>query len=98
MKIFDTDNPAADFAVKASGDSMEPDIPNGSILLIKGTNEVRHAKTGIFFHDGNTYCKKLIRTEKGALLVSINKKYPPIPVSPDSDFRVFGEVIEVVPE
>jgi len=93
---FETSNPEADFAVKVSGNSMEPDIPDNSILLIKKSEEIGQAKVGIFFFDGNSYCKKKVETDDGLLLVSNNRKYPPIKVSESSDFRIFGEVVEVI--
>jgi len=93
---YEIDNPDADFAVKVSGDSMEPDIPDGSILLIKRSEEIGQAKIGVFFYDGDSYCKKKIETEDGLLLVSLNREYAPIKISKSSDFRTFGEVIEVI--
>ncbi len=93
---YATDNADADFAVKVSGDSMEPNIPDQSILLIKRSEEIDNKKIGIFLFEGNSYCKRKIETTGELLLTSINKKYDPIKVAEGSNFRTFGEVIKVL--
>ena len=37
---FETTNPKCDFALRVKGDSMEPDIPDGSIVLIHKQDSV----------------------------------------------------------
>lgn len=85
------------FAVKISGDSMEPKIIDGSIVLVKRCEDVPNAHIGIVWYQGKSYCKKIVQKEDGLLLVSINKAYTPIKVTSYEDWRVFGEVIEVIP-
>lgn len=95
---FETDNQDADYALSISGDSMEPDIPNGSIILVKKAEEVPNAKVGVFFFDGESYCKKKIENNGELFLVSVNKRYPVMRVSEDSVFKILGEVIDVIPD
>lgn len=90
-------NPDCAFAVKISGDSMEPKIIDGSIALVKRCEDVPNAHIGIVWYQGKSYCKKIVQKEDGLLLVSINKAYTPIKVTSYEDWRVFGEVIEVIP-
>lgn len=90
-------NPDCSFAVKISGDSMEPKIIDGSIALVKRCEDVPNAHIGIVWYQGKSYCKKIVQKEDGLLLVSINKAYTPIKVTSYEDWRVFGEVIEVIP-
>jgi len=89
-------NPDCSFAVKISGDSMEPKIIDGSVALVKRCESVPNAHVGIVWYQGKSYCKKIVQKEDGLLLVSINKAYTPIEVTSYEDWRVFGEVIEVI--
>ncbi len=90
-------NPDCSFAVKISGDSMDPNIIDGSVALVKKCENVPNAHVGIVWYQGKSYCKKIVQKEDGLLLVSINKAYTPIEVTSYEDWRVFGEVIEVIP-
>lgn len=89
-------NPNCTFAVKISGDSMEPSILDGSIALVKSCETVPHTHIGIFWYQGNCYCKKFIQNGNKILLVSTNKKYHPIDVVSYDEFHTFGEVLEVI--
>ena len=48
---------------------------------------------GIFYLDGNAYVKKFQNNRKGTYLISLNKKYDPIPVTENSSFKIFGRVL-----
>lgn len=93
IEVFNTD---CSFAVKISGDSMEPDIADGSIALVKQCDVIPNAHIGIVWYSGNSYCKKIIENENGILLVSINKAYEPIKVTSIEEYKLFGEVIDVL--
>ena len=43
--------------------------------------------------DGNAYVKKFQNNRKGTYLISLNKKYAPIPVTENSSFKIFGRVL-----
>lgn len=70
--------PEADFGVRIQGDSMEPQYIDGQILWVQQTEEIAHGEIGIFYLDGNAYCKKLNCGRDGFSLVSLNPKYDPI--------------------
>ena len=72
----------ADYALRISGDSMEPKYRSGDILLIQTADTVEEGELGIFILDGNGYFKKY----GGDHLISLNPQYAPIPL------RDFGEV------
>lgn len=91
-----TDNENCDFALRISGNSMEPDIPDKSIVLIRKCEEFPSGKIGVFYYDGNTYCKKLQKEDTATYLVSLNKDYGPIQVDTEKRLDLYGEVIEVV--
>lgn len=88
-------NPKCTFAVRISGDSMEPDIPDKSIVLVKQCDDIPNATIGIVWYDGESYCKKIVHSKTGTLLVSLNKNYPPISVTSES-YKIFGEVVETI--
>lgn len=79
----------ADFALRVSGDSMEPRYHDGDILLIENTPNIEIGELGIFICDGEGYFKEL----GDGCLVSLNKKYAPIPLSQFESFSCRGSVI-----
>lgn len=83
----------ADFGIRISGDSMEPQFINGQIVWIHQQETLSDGEIGIFFLDGDAYCKKLKDDADGLYLVSLNKKYDPIPIKEETNFKVFGKVV-----
>ncbi|MBO4914407.1 MAG: LexA family transcriptional regulator [Oscillospiraceae bacterium] len=90
----------AEFGVRISGDSMEPEIPNGCTVFVRPTPAVEPGEIGIFVLDGQAYCKKLIadRRAKKAKLRSLNPKYPDIVVDDETKMRTLGRVLGHYPE
>ncbi len=60
-----------DFALRISGNSMEPKYHDGDILLVENTDSVEVGELGIFVLDGNGYFKKY----GGDRLISLNEDY-----------------------
>lgn len=58
----------ADYAIQVTGDSMSPDYPSGSMILIKQINEKA------FIEWGKTY---VLDTENGAVMKNIRKTEDP---------------------
>ena len=52
-----------------------------------------YGEIGIFFYNGNAYCKKLLCNKKGTYLISLNDKYEPIEIAEGSTFKTFGRVV-----
>ncbi len=90
---YTTTNQIADFAVKISGDSMEPQYSSGDIVLVKAQKTLENAQIGIVEVDGEVFCKKVITTGKTPLLISLNKDYPPHEVAESAHFNPMGIVI-----
>lgn len=88
-----TEERRADFALRISGDSMEPDIFDGDILLIKKQDRINSGQIGIFIYDDELLCKKYNKNKKKVLLVSLNKKYKPIDISTNRRLDVVGLVL-----
>ena len=83
----------ADFGIRISGDSMEPQFINGQIVWVHQQETLSTGEIGIFYFDGNAYCKKLKDDEDGLFLLSLNTRYEPIPIKETSSFKVFGKVV-----
>lgn len=90
-----TDDPNCDFALKVIGDSMEPNIPNESIVLIKKCDSIDLGEIGAFYYDGEVYCKRLLYKDGNSYLESINTKYSPIRILPENTLKVYGKIIGV---
>ncbi len=90
-------NQECTFAVKISGNSMEPEVHDGDVVLVKSCEEIPNAHMGIVWYQGNCYCKKVVKSDEKLLLVSENKTYRPIPIESFDEYRLFGEVLEIIP-
>lgn len=82
-------NRRANYALRVSGDSMQPDYLDGDILLVETKPELQDGELGIFIVNGEGYFKKII----GNTLVSLNSDYAPIDLSEFDDVKVLGRVI-----
>ncbi len=79
----------ADFALRISGNSMEPRYRDGDILLVQETDTVEFGELGIFILDGNGFFKVF----GGDRLYSLNPEYGDILLKDFEDVRVAGRVI-----
>lgn len=89
------ENIKADFALTVKGDSMEPDIKNGSILYIQKADSVENGSIAIVELDGAVTCKKIYCYNDRIELISINPKYKPITIRESDNIyiKVIGKVI-----
>lgn len=83
----------AHFGIRLNGDSMEPRYLNGQIVWVERTTELLDGDIGIFYLNGDAYCKRLHKETDYIELISLNPKYDPIPITEESDFRVYGRVV-----
>ena len=85
----------AELGVRISGDSMEPEIPNGCTVFLRPTPAVNPGEIGVFVLEGLAYCKKLVadKKERVAKLRSINQAYPDIIVPDETRLRTLGRVL-----
>ena len=93
MEVGNEVSAQADFGVRVSGDSMEPLYLNGQIIWIHRQDTLEDGDIGIFFLDGDAYVKKYSQSSSGIRLISLNKKYAPIIIAPDSTLKTFGKVV-----
>ena len=86
------DTEGADFAVRVSGDSMEPRFYSGDIVLVESTPSVEVGEIGIFILNGQAFIKELGRGE----LISLNSRYDPLRIKEDDSIYCQGRVIKVL--
>lgn len=78
-----------DYAVRVSGNSMEPKFYDGQILFIKEQQTLEEGEIGIFALNNESYVKRLVKNT----LESLNPRYKPIVINESDDIRIFGKVI-----
>ena len=73
----------ADFCITVRGDSMEPFIPDGSLVYVRRGAPLQEFEVGIFFVDGDVFCKQWCVDYAGTLhLLSAN------PVRQDANISI----------
>lgn len=84
-----------DFAIRISGDSMEPDFKDASLILIKRIDDNAFIPWGhpmIIDTTNGVFFKNVFPSEKGQNYIearSINPKYPPLTIPLDSTFGLY---------
>ena len=79
----------ADYALRISGNSMEPKYHNGDVLLVQNTDTVEIGEPGIFLLDGSGFFK----IYGGDRLISLNPEYGPILLKDFADVQCKGRVV-----
>jgi len=84
---------AADFALRLSGNSMEPLFQDGQVVWVKQQEALGNGDIGIFSYSDDVYCKKLIIDGGKVWLRSLNPEYDDIEILGDFGFRSIGKVV-----
>ena len=79
----------ADFALRISGNSMEPKYHDGDILLVENADITEVGELGIFVLDGSGYFKKY----GGDRLISLNPEFADILLKDYSEVACCGRVV-----
>lgn len=79
----------ADYALRVSGDSMQPDYLDGDIVLVSADDQLRIGDVGIFILNNEGYIKEY----GGDRLISYNDKYRDIVFKDGDECRSCGKVI-----
>ena len=79
----------ADFALRVSGDSMEPLLLDGQLIYVKVQPTLEVGEIGVFGLNGDSYVKMLGHNE----LLSVNPGYDPIKISEFDTVHIFGKVV-----
>lgn len=84
------------FAVRVVGDSMEPKIPDNSIIIIKKDIAIENGEIGAFCFNETSYVKQKRVVNGRLILHSFNLAYEPIVVTEYDDFKEYGKVVKVL--
>ena len=90
-------NPSSTFYARVKGQSMQDmGIDNGDLVIIDKSLEPQNNKVAVCFLDGE-FTMKRIKLEKNCCwLLPANKEYPPIKVTEENDFVIWGIVLHVI--
>lgn len=93
-----TDLPRFDFATVVDGDSMEPTLHDGDVILIKQTYDTPQGGIYVVDYDGTSWVKEVTLDEEELILHSVNEKYRdrflPVPPEEGEYWNIVGEVID----
>ena len=87
------------FALKIKGDSMEPRICNGDVVIVRKQNYAESGDLVIVLVNGDSAtCKKLAKFPSGIRLIPFNQTYEPMFYSNEEienkPVRIIGRVVE----
>ena len=77
---------------------MEPDYHDGDLVFIQTSVDLNDGVIGVFNYNGEAYIKQLVIDEDQAYLHSLNPAYQDMLITPDTDFRIIGEVVDLYRE
>ena len=88
-------NPEEYFALKVTGNSMQPILYNDDIVIVHSQNDIESGQIGIILINGNeATVKKIIKHSDFIELISFNSYYPPKKITKDIEFKIIGKVVE----
>lgn len=85
------------FYLRAKGQSMEPTIKDGSLVLIRQQPDVEDGEIAaiLFVDDDEATLKRIKRAGSTVILMPDNRKYEPIVVDKDHPARILGKAVRV---
>ena len=91
-------HPLATFYIRVAGDSMTPRIHEGALLVVDRMVETKDDDI-VVARISDELCVKRLRIERDGQvwLLSENEVYPPIQITEDMNFEVWGRVLYSIP-
>lgn len=79
---------------------MMPKIENGSVVIVRQQEDAESGNIVVALVNGNdAVCKKLVKSDRGISLVSLNPNYDPMYYSSEDittmPVRIIGKVVEI---
>ena len=86
------------FFLKAQGDSMEPDIKDGSYVMIRKQEDVENGEIAAVLLNGDeeSTLKRVRKMGNTILLEAINDAYEPYLVNEENPARIIGKAVKVL--
>ena len=106
-EIIDTEEISEDmaktgdfFALQILGDSMEPKISNGDVVIVRQQDDAETGDTVIALINGDdAVCKRLRKYKEGLELISTNPSYAPLYFDEETiknkPVKIIGKVVEL---
>jgi len=88
-------HPNATYLMRVKGNSMEPEIHSGDIVVVDRSIEPRNGMIIITSLDGEFVLKRLKISKPCVYLVADNPNYGPIELKKGQELRVWGVVIGI---
>jgi DNA polymerase V len=90
-------HPVATFFVRVSGESMkDAGINHGDILVVDRSLEATSGRIIIAIVNGELTVKRFVHDSSSCQLVAANPDYPPVAITDETDFSVWGVVTSVI--
>ena len=90
-------NPSATFCVRAVGESMkDAGIQSGDIMLVDRSLTPKNRSIVLAVIDGEFTIKRVNLSEKELYLMPENENFPPIKITQEMDFQVWGVVTYII--
>ncbi|HEX9929305.1 MAG TPA: translesion error-prone DNA polymerase V autoproteolytic subunit [Pyrinomonadaceae bacterium] len=90
-------HPLDTYYIRVIGDSMEPEIPQNSIIVVDRLEEPQNGDIVVACLNADMCVKQLSMGSDGRIwLLSKNEKYPPIEVRSGDDFEIWGVVLHAI--
>lgn len=88
------------FGLVIHGDSMEPKMSEGDVIIVRQQADIESGQIGIITVNGDdATCKRIMKYADGIMLLSTNPKYPPMQYTSkemkDLPIRILGKVVEL---
>lgn len=85
------------FYLRAKGQSMEPTIKDGSLVLIRQQPDVEDGEIAaiLFMDDNEATLKRIKRAGPTVILMPDNREYEPIIASNNNPVRILGKAVRV---
>ena len=91
----DLHDPENYFALKVTGDSMQPVLYEDDIVIVHKQDDLESGQIGIILIDNEeATVKKVIKHNDYIELIAFNSYYPPKKLDKNSNFKIIGKVTE----
>ncbi|WP_369404750.1 LexA family protein [Piscibacillus salipiscarius] len=86
------------FCLEATGDSMYPTVPNGSLVTIREQATVESGEIAAVLINGNeeAVLKRIKKHGETVFLISDNTNYDPILVTEENPAKIIGKAVRVI--
>ncbi len=84
------------YVIRVTGDSMEPRIEDGDLVLVDYSKEPRPGNIVIALINGAAVVKKYLRQKGRVILRSMNPRYADIEIKETDQFLIAGVVLRIV--